>query len=510
MKIRNIIILCASVLVTTSCSDWLEVLPNNEQVTATYWQSKEDVEAVLASAYAKMREQTQTIIDWSELRGSSIYAYSGSSRQKLQNFQLTSADALCKWGGFYSVLNYANSVIKYAPIVSERDETYHNVYMKSHLVEAYFLRDLSLFYLLRNFKEVPLVTEPYVDDSAPYDLPKASEDKIIAQIKKDLQDAIGLGVAKEVHIDDEWSGATKGRVTKWALFALMADVCLWNEDYDECIAYCDSILLSQSPYRPAFMSDGDKWFEIFYPGNSNESIFELNWQGTGGYSQTTYSPSNYFTVSTSAVYQYTSAMRDRFKTESLWHSEDPINHPSVRAEFGAYVDLQSESEQYCIWKYQGIGYNEKAQQRSSKDANLIVYRVAEILLMKAEALVWRGHYEEALELINRVRERSGLYPLDIIENEQDGLQAILYERDIEFAGECKRWYDLVRFGRSKQYRYRSEFVNIILNNNETANPTWLTSVLQNDYAWYLPIYETELDANRLLVQNPYYGGEKTK
>ena len=40
---------------TTSCNDWLDLKPNNEQVTADYWKSKEDVEAVIASGYYYMR-----------------------------------------------------------------------------------------------------------------------------------------------------------------------------------------------------------------------------------------------------------------------------------------------------------------------------------------------------------------------------------------------------------------------------------------------------------------------
>ena len=55
-------------LLCGSCSDWLEVYPKNEQITANYWKAKEDVEAVLASGYSC------TLVDWGELRGSSIYA----------------------------------------------------------------------------------------------------------------------------------------------------------------------------------------------------------------------------------------------------------------------------------------------------------------------------------------------------------------------------------------------------------------------------------------------------
>ena len=61
------ILLCAAFftlhsLLFTSCNDWLDVLPNNEQVTDDYWKSKEDVEAVIASGYYYMRQCVPTYI----------------------------------------------------------------------------------------------------------------------------------------------------------------------------------------------------------------------------------------------------------------------------------------------------------------------------------------------------------------------------------------------------------------------------------------------------------------
>ena len=57
-----------TILTTTSCNDWLDLLPNNEQVTDNYWQTKEDVESVIASGYYYMRNAVpqmkgQSLID---------------------------------------------------------------------------------------------------------------------------------------------------------------------------------------------------------------------------------------------------------------------------------------------------------------------------------------------------------------------------------------------------------------------------------------------------------------
>lgn len=84
------------------------------------------------------------------------------------------------------------------------------------------------------------------------------------------------------------------------------------------------------------------------------------------------------------------------------------------------------------------------------------------------------------------------------------LRYVLEERDIELAAEGKRWYDLVRFGKSKGYKYQTAFIDLIVANNASASSQWLRSVLKNTYAWYLPIPQSDIERNSLLTQNPYY------
>ncbi len=81
----------------SSCSDWLDILPKNEQVTADYWKTKEDVEAVIASGYYYMRTTTQSLITWGEFRGGSLMTILIGDEGKLQNFQLTADLAPCNW-----------------------------------------------------------------------------------------------------------------------------------------------------------------------------------------------------------------------------------------------------------------------------------------------------------------------------------------------------------------------------------------------------------------------------
>ncbi len=509
-KIFNIYLLVlVSCVLFCSCNDWLNLLPKNEQVTDDYWKSKEDVEAVVASGYYYMREAASDLILWGELRGASIYAYSKTESINLQNFQLTGSEKISSWSTVYSVINMANSVIAYAPEVQEMDETYTVGAMNAHLSEAYFMRGLMYFYLVRNYKEVPLITIPYIDDSSSFWVEKSDEDVIIAQIKADIKTALESDGAKEFYDDDEWNGASKGRVTKWALYALMAEVCLWSEDYTKCIEYANLLINATATRRPAFMSIAEQWFTLFNPGNSNESIFELNWNSSS-FQQTSGSPSNFFTFATTAELQYTTTMKDRLiaeNMEALLAGKEPI-----RGSLGSYVLLGDDIETAiaCIWKYTGTEVKDANVTRTTKDANWIIYRMADVMLMKAEALIWKDvtGWQEAIDIVNTIRRRANLDDLDVAiaeMNEEDMLNLLLNERDMEFAAEGKRWYDLVRFGKSKDYKYKNSFITMMVDNNSTANDSWIRSVLQNNYAWYLPIFQDELETNRLLEQNPYYG-----
>lgn len=511
-KIKLYGLLLVSTLLLGSCSDWLDILPNNEQVTDNYWKSKEDVEAVIASGYYYMREAVPTFISWGEVRGGTILSIL-SDDAKIQNFNVTPTDKICEYSKIYKIIGMANSVLKYAPTVVNEDETYYEPVMNSHLAEAYFMRAYCYFLLVKNFRDVPLVTEAYVNDEAEYNIPKSTEAEIIAQIKEDIKTALASGAAKGSY-EEDWQ--TKGRATKWALYALMADVCLWNHDYDECIIYCNEILNATDAFRPVFISNPYQWFELFYPGNSNESIFELNWD-YAAYAQSNNFGSR-FSIGSSSTYKYTDVaiakMKDETK-EALEQLDGSAEGRVGRMLMASYVhsgsnlnDYQNQN-QFYIWKYKGTDIVDMGNVRLQEDANFILYRVAEVMLMKAEALIMKGGIESwkaALDIINVVRVRAMLKPLDVNVEETDELtllQAVLYEREMEFMAEGKRWYDLLRFARYNE-KYATEFVNIIVESNQTYNKQWIRSVLQDENAWYLPIPYSEIEINSELKQNPYY------
>ena len=534
----NRLLLICFILGLVSCNTWLDVTPNNEQVTDDYWKSKEDVEAVLASGYYYMRQCTPNYIKWGELRGGNLYSTS-SDDVMLQDFNLTPSYALCNYATLYKAISMANSVLKYAPSVRTVDDTYAEGILKSHLAEAYFIRAYNYFILMKNYKEIPLITDAYVNDEQTFYVAKSSEEDIIRQIKADLNEAISSNSAKSTY-DDDW--ATKGRATKWALYALMADVCLWNaqvngvdDDFEECAMYCNLILdakTSGETFYPAFMSNTANWYSIFYPGNSNESIFELNWDYNQY--QETNNFSSLFTISESSRMKFTTRGLEEVKAEI---SEVLAADPSLDGRVGRMllatcvpsgteISTWQTSPNLYIWKYRGNDVANLEGLRVNQDANFILYRVSEIMLMKAEALVMRGSkgladkgesWKAALALIDQIRQRARLDDFKGIDPDGEGasqevmqldeltlIEEILHQREMEFVAEGKRWYDLLRFGRMQNYAYEENFKQLVLSGNQTTTPDWIKSVLMDRNAWYLPIPQSEIDVNKLLEQNPYY------
>ncbi|MBR3897581.1 MAG: RagB/SusD family nutrient uptake outer membrane protein [Bacteroidaceae bacterium] len=528
-KIFSIVLICGGLL-SSSCSDWLDLLPNNEQVTDQYWKSKEDVEAVVASGYYYMRQNITRMMQLGELRGGTLYTKGNllwtNNAEKMQDFNLQPSHGICKYEDIYKVIGMANSVLHYAAGVRTLDDTYTEGALKAHMAEAYFMRAYCNFLLVRNWRDVPLVTEAFVTDRADYNLPVSSEEDIIDCIKSDLLTAIESGGAKTIY-EEEWQ--TKGRATIWALYALMADVCLWDEDYDNAIIYCNKILEvpeGDTSIRPKFIADATKWFEIFYPGNSNESIFELNfnyalYQETNAFANQlsiTSAQSSGFVLTERAVDKVKQEAAEVIKAQNSVVPERvgrtlmaSVIYPGMVAPYSDYVRQQD----LLLWKYHGTDVVDVGNFRENLDPNFIIYRVAEIVLIKAEALIMKGgpgssEWSAAVALINQIRERAMLPAIEeqVAQeyNKLEFMQVLLNEREMEFLGEGKRWYDLLRLARKDNYNkeYYDFFVSEILEGNTTTNDLWVYNVLQDVNALYLPIPQSEIDVNPNLEQNPYY------
>lgn len=492
-KTKYLFVALLIVITTTSCEDWLNLYPENAQTTDQYWQTKEEVLAVVAAGYVKLQKSVDKLFVWGEVRGNGIDIYNSSvddnikAANKIRQMDIVPNNKYASWGQMYEIINIANSVIKYGPEVVHRDKSFSEEQMKSYLSEAYFLRSLAYFYLVRTFRDVPLILDPYVNDEQEFEIAKSTDAEVLAKIISDLEGAVVSAKEFFPEVDYDNPVNSKGRATKWAFYSLLADIYLWQGDYANCILNCDKVINSG---RVGLIST-DLWYTNFYPGNTNESIFEIQFNYNLG-------QTNDFIkwFSTDRKYTFSEKSRELF--------EDTQTLGDIRGD-GASISM----DKYKIWKYLGlyIDLTTTAERATSSenDQNFIIYRLADIYLMKAEALTMQGDFQEASNLVEKIRARAGIEEfITAPSTELDMLHFILDERARELFAEGKRWFDLLRVAKRDNYKYKDDFIIQVLKIISLNKQSIVASKLIDTDTHYLPIHQDEINANRLLEQNPYY------
>lgn len=310
------------------------------------------------------------------------------------------------WNDHYLLINRANVVIARVPEIpglneQKRDEV---------VAEARFLRAFAYFSLVRSFGDVPLITIPTTSpDIAALQVPRNPTDQVYAQIFEDLDFA-------KASLPESFPTAlaSKGRATKAAAFALGARIHLFRKEYPQVVSDADIVITSRGseltlPYA-----------ELFLSKNSAESILEINFDP-----------------------QLQNALATNFLPASLGGTRVVLVNPDI---FNAYEDGDLRKDATFGFA-NNANYVKKYSRGNTRDDNVILFRLAEVLLSKAEALAEISYpNQDAIDLLNEVRSRAGL--ADINPADLDAFRIALYkERRLELCYEGHEWFDLVRTNR---------------------------------------------------------------
>lgn len=479
---RYIVLFIIMVMVGfSSCEDYLTVPPENELIKERYWKKTEDVNGVLAAMYDAFRDGALESFIWGELRAD-IAEFGDNNFGAYNNIaasDISSTNSVINWSNYYKAINLANTLMYYDKQVYELDETFTKEMLDAVDAEALFIRSLSFFYLVRIWKDVPLTIEASISDTSNLYIPKSSEKEVIHQIINDLLKA------KDMAYTTEFDGAGKpgyfkGRANKFAIMALLADVYLWDEQYENCLSYCDSVIGSGL----FSLEPTETWFRLYYPGNSrNESIFEIQFDDNLDDQQ--------------------NPMYDNMLPAQL--SLQRLNYSNVMSpEDLRNCNPSAPNNPRPIWKYLGKDVSSPITRfGTERDANFIYYRFADILLMKADALTELNRLGEAGNYLKITAERAGIITGNI--TTQDAMRiAVLDERAREFVLEGKRWFDLLRVAKREDFKYKQIIISMILSGADVKQQAILKTKVFDTLSYYLPIPEHELQFNQNLVQNPYY------
>jgi starch-binding outer membrane protein, SusD/RagB family len=514
MKIRNYficILATLAVVILISCNKLLDVPPQGKLTLEQFWQSKDQAIAAIAGIYSNLgstvsptpkgMSTVESFIYWGDLRGDELSSNSSklaTGQEAKANIDLmipASSDLTTNYTSFYRVINFANQAIKNIPSILGKDPALSQLDVDQLTGEAYFLRAYAYFWLVRSFRDVPLMLEPSETDAQDYNIAKSPADSILSQIVKDLD------IAKRTLPD--WydnSQYPRTRATKYSAMTVLADVYLWiaattsNGNtaslYDKVIENCEGVINS----RKYFLVPGISFGDIFLVGNSDESIFEtyanakLNNQVNNLKSWF----STYFVVTafTDNLFTATSAADYRGFTP-------PAGPTPAKGNKVSY-----DGSTRFILKYNS----------STNDPRWIFYRYPDVLLMKAEAIAHRYYDDQtqlqvASDLVNQVRYRAygtTNFPAISATTTTQMDDILLDERGREFIGEGKRWFDLVRFASRDNYAHKELLTDRVLNSFVGASQLIIAPRVNDSQSWYLPLNADALAANPKLVQNPYY------
>lgn len=360
------------------------------------------------------------------------------------------------------------------------------------LGEAYFLRSHYYFVLARLYGGVPLRLKPF-NPGQSTDIARASLDDTYKQILSDCRQAIGLLPAKSKLDDDN-----VGRACLDAALTQMADIYLTlaprhPDYYQHVVNLCDSVTalgydLSKCDYAANFdatINNGpESIFEVQYSGNTEYDFWGNNPQSS--WLSTFMGPRNSdFVAGGYGWNQPTQEFMNQY--------EDGDKRKDITVFYEGCPEYEGKpyKKSYSI-----TGYNVRkflvsksvSPEYNTNPANFVVYRYADVLLMKAEALNEMGRPAEAAQPLNIVRDRAGLAHVAGLTQEQMR-EKIIHERRIELAFEGHRWFDIIRIGNGE---YAVKFLHSI--GKTRANKDRLL----------FPIPQTEMDANKLMTQNTGY------
>ncbi len=556
----------------TSCVDTV-ILPDNKTVDDDFWQKKSEVDAVVSTAYAQLRDESaiRNMIVWGDFRSDELNLTTGlptgaayrTALQQIYSLNIETENAFTSWYPFYSAINYCNLVLQKAEGVIAVDPDYTRGDYEANKAQVLALRAFCYFYLTKVFHDIPVTPGAYLNSSADLNAPQAAPDSVLTMCIQDLEEALKNAIPGNTYGD--WRD--KGYLNKDGINAVLADIYLWRasvnrdaSDYQKCVDYCDEVIKAkkqayeesgqhrrwgeENVKQDYYLSDYDDMYDDVFGQNgqnAEESIFELQFRNSNATNKGL--DQMYFRYNNASANSY-----GYFKAAPLYGTVKSdgtgIWNNSVDQRLYEYLyDATSTNvEQFGVRKFvatASAGTNNSADThrdtRSNMLQNWIIYRLTDVMLMKAEALVQLYELggkadgdtrnEDAFNICKFINERvlsdanKSSYALKYSTYKDKMESLVLAERARELCFEGKRWFDLMRYN----YRHMTtkadltkklsdddyavvtisnEFLELAL--RKYTNSSAMKAKMRDERYLYMPINQDEVELNSNLKQNPVY------
>lgn len=496
-------------LTLSSCNSFLDRDPVSDLSPENYFKDKGEMKnwnAGIYDAFQNALSQRQVI--WGEVRSDNVHTTSYAASWIYMN-ALMASRAEASWATIYECISRCNVGIEKYPTIPNILESEYAPY----IAQCYGMRAYMYFWGTRVWGKMPLITESWDGSLGTIQVPRASLEDVKAQILSDIDTALeyfGSDVADKFYLN------------RASMYALKTDVHMWYHEYEKALEASDYFIGSQFELSP----DEVTWKTMFEnPGSSKEVIFAMSWNfeydgansgwpGQLGATDT----NNGFQISREIFDEFVNRLRSGEGADSrFWNTLDTVKlfYNNQRLPI-TYATYSASGIQKCI-KYSPVDagreydssngvYKSKYEVLNTKssDHQLVMYRLGNIMLLRAEALNQLGDGAGALDIVNQIRQRSGYLrdaktEISNISNKTEVETIILLDRQLELYGEGCRWFDLMRTGRlvdvmGKVYSERQEAAGVTVTG------------FGHEGTKYWPVYYREFESNTALSgdQNPPY------
>lgn len=448
-KVKDWQLVLLIVLLISGCSKQLDQQPISDLAESNFYNNSNDFVQAVNGVYSKLTTYPSQALWLGEMRSDNLNALHDGNRdwQGINDFLptiTTTGFILDAWRDNFNGIFNANSTLE---ALLTKGDVITDADLRTRLEgEVRFLRAFYYFQLIRLYGAVPFIDTPLSADEVA-SVARTNPEKIYPLIIEDLAFAAA-------NLPTSYTGDDIGRVTSFAAKGLLGIVYLTRSaptygiigaglasgEYDQALELFDEIIQSGQ------FDLLDKYEDIFAYNNENnvEVLFDVQFMSSSNGASF---PSHLVPVAFWLSQGISNAYGNGFGSSNFTVSTDLINSYASSAASGQdnreNFNIRLDYANPFIQKY--IDLNGRGIDGRDWPVNFIVIRYTDVLLLKAECILHGaggGSTQEALNLVNQVRQRAGVPLLTTITPED-----LLEERRREFLGEGLRWNDLIRFGK---------------------------------------------------------------
>lgn len=428
--------------VNTSCKKILDIRTDSSITESNYFKNEGDFEPYLTGIYTSMRGFANNVTYGTE-RSEELIAASNARFTTAWTQIITPSSGAINYNSWYQAIGHCNLLLERI-----KDFPFSVADNKKRIIaETYALRAYFYFSLVRIIGDAPLMLQAITNDNVPL-LPRSSSVDVMKRIQSDIDTSIT--VLKSLSNYTAKSFPSKYRFAYGSLQALKADTKLWsakvlaggNNDLNDAILAINEVESSGVSLNAAYKdvtgirasANSEVLLAAYYTRDETGANYAFNALPfiaiiTGALNLDSLP---WTTTSGGGAYQIS------VKSKALFDQKPN----DKRIPFTWVTERQSSGPKISwITKYPGTKYSDER----ISDNDIIMYRLADVQLMKAEAYAGINNTASAITELNKVRNRAGngnyAGPNDKVSIEKE----ILNERGRELFFENKRWYDLVRF-----------------------------------------------------------------